>query len=294
VAEVGSLETLDRLAWLAGTWAADDCRGLVSEQWLAVHPRLLLGTNRTMAGGQLRTYEHLEIHARSDGVYYRALPEGQQPVEFRLVELGQQRAVFENPEHDFPRRIAYRLDGDLLIAEITGEANGVPLSRSWAWKRDPAVTALEPIRKSVDVPAPVADVFGAFTVEEQITTFFAPAAKVDQVAGGAYELYFVLDAPEGSRGCEGCTFVEIMPDAKLVFTWNHPPSIPTLRTAHGLVTLSFARSAAGTTTVELVHDGFRSGGDWEEGRAYFDRAWGLVLDRLKQRFETGPISWDDQ
>jgi len=43
--------------------------------------------------------------------------------------------VFENPEHDFPQRILYRLDGGMLHARIEGVVDGEPLSSEWTWSR---------------------------------------------------------------------------------------------------------------------------------------------------------------
>ena len=38
-----------------------------------------------------------------------------------------------NPDHDFPQRIIYRLDGDILNARIEGLINGKPQSMEWKW-----------------------------------------------------------------------------------------------------------------------------------------------------------------
>ena len=53
-----------------------------------------------------------------DDTFYIPRPrENPLPVAFRLVESGDRRLVFENPDHDFPTRIAYELrdDGSLLV-----------------------------------------------------------------------------------------------------------------------------------------------------------------------------------
>ncbi|MHC4780015.1 MAG: SRPBCC family protein, partial [Planctomycetota bacterium] len=61
-----------------------------------------------------------------------------------------------------------------------------------------------PICRKVEVPAPIGDVWKAWTTSQGAATFFAPAAIIEAEVGGAYELYFMPDGPEGSRGSEGC------------------------------------------------------------------------------------------
>jgi hypothetical protein len=62
---------------------------------------------------------------------------------FDLIESGAQSVRFANPAHDFPKRIAYRRDGDVLSALIDdGSDSGQQMS--WRWHRcrpDDAVNA---------------------------------------------------------------------------------------------------------------------------------------------------------
>jgi hypothetical protein len=43
----------------------------------------------------------------------------------------------------------------------------------------------------------------------------------------------------------------------------------------------------------LVQTDWQSGPAWEKGYAYFDKAWDVVMARLKRRFEMGPIDWEN-
>ena len=149
------------------------------------------------------------------------------------------------------------------------------------------------IRKGTLVQAPIQDVWDCWTTKEGVRSFFAPEARIDLRVGGAYEMYFLLDAPEGFRGGEGCILIEIRPPERLVFTWNFPPTIPDLREAraHTRVELSLRSLAEGKTELSLVQSGWKGGPLWEQGVEYFNRAWDVVLDRLKGRFEEGPVDW---
>lgn len=151
-----------------------------------------------------------------------------------------------------------------------------------------------PLHKSAIVPAAPADVWAAWTTAEGIRTFLAPDGKVEAKAGGAYEIWFTPDAAPGARGCDGCTVISADPPKKLAFTWSYPPAIPELRDsrAKGRVTVELLPGSVGETTlVTLVHDGFPEGEAGEKGRAYFDKAWDVVLSRLRERFIRGPVDW---
>lgn len=147
------------------------------------------------------------------------------------------------------------------------------------------------LEKEVVVNASPRQVFEAFTTVDGVKTFFAPAARVELVPGGPYEIYFLPDAPAGSRGSEDCTVTGFEPGRSLSFTWNFPTTLPTIRNAHTAVTLTFEPVDSSKTRVTLEQTGWGEGPDWDEGFRYFDRAWALVLARLEHRFAVGPLDW---
>jgi len=147
------------------------------------------------------------------------------------------------------------------------------------------------IEREVTVPAPPDAVWRALTTDDGARTFFAPEAHIVPEPGGAFELLFMLEAPEGSRGSEGCTVVSLEPERSLEVTWNFPPHL-SIRGEHTRVRFELAPHAEGTH-VHMRHTGWKEGGDWDTGFAYFERAWTLVLARLRRSFEHGPIDWSD-
>ncbi len=67
---------------------------------------------------------------------YIAQPGGRPPTAFRRTAGGERWVRFENPEHDFPRRIEYRREGDALHAEIAGpDENGKEIVISFDYSR---------------------------------------------------------------------------------------------------------------------------------------------------------------
>ena len=148
------------------------------------------------------------------------------------------------------------------------------------------------IRKTVTVNAPVEDVWEAWTTAEGARTFFGADARIELKPGGAYEIYFNAEEREGLRGSEGCKVLAFRRPQFLVFSWNAPPEIPTIRKSKMKTRVEVRLESAGDRTdVSLTHSGWGTGADWDETFDYFERAWDVVLSRLKGRFDDGPFDW---
>lgn len=124
-AEVGNLAAL---AWLCGCWAADGAEQGSGEHWMPLAGGTLLGVSRTVQQGRTVAHEFLQIRAGDDGrLVYIAEPSGQARTVFTIVRQSASEAVFENLMHDFPQRVAYRLDAPTsLVARIEGLQGGQP------------------------------------------------------------------------------------------------------------------------------------------------------------------------
>jgi len=111
------------LAWFAGDWQTPaGGRRQVDEHWTAPLGDAMMGLSRTMAGGKMVEFEYLRIVARADGIFYISHPNARTPgTEFKLTKLTADQAIFENPQHDFPKRILYKKNPDgSLTASIDG------------------------------------------------------------------------------------------------------------------------------------------------------------------------------
>ncbi|HKG95450.1 MAG TPA: DUF6265 family protein [Gemmatimonadaceae bacterium] len=126
----------DSLGWLAGCWQLSVGTRVVDEQWMAPRGGEMLGMSRTVAAGATREYEFLRIYARGDTLIYAARPSGQPPAEFRATTVSAREVAFENPQHDFPQRVGYRLQPpDSLVAYIEGTAGGKRRVVSYPYRR---------------------------------------------------------------------------------------------------------------------------------------------------------------
>ena len=110
--------TVDGLAFLAGSWQTvpGPAEPAVEEHWMKPAGGTLIGMGRVSAGGKTYFFEYLRVETRPDGIYYVAQPKGGPPTAFKLVKLAPGEAVFENLEHDFPKRLIYKklADGGLF------------------------------------------------------------------------------------------------------------------------------------------------------------------------------------
>ena len=115
--------SLSDLAWIAGDWqTAPGGRRQIEEHWTAVAGGTMMGMSRTVAGDKTVEFEYLRIEQRADGIYYVAHPKARCPAtDFKLTKASATEAIFENPQHDFPKRIIYRKTGDdSMTASIDG------------------------------------------------------------------------------------------------------------------------------------------------------------------------------
>lgn len=120
--------TLRSLAFIAGCWEINKPakKMLVSEQWMAPVGDAMIGMSRTVRNGKMGGFEFLRIVRDDSGINYISKPsENKEETPFRLIKWSANEAVFENPAHDFPQRIIYRLvKPGSLKARIEGTMEG--------------------------------------------------------------------------------------------------------------------------------------------------------------------------
>jgi hypothetical protein len=112
------------LDWLAGRWCSADGSGGYEESWLAPRGGAMIGLSREIRGDRMVGFEFMRIALVDEVPTYLAQPNGRPPTAFPRAEGGEHWVRFENKAHDFPQRIEYRRDGELLNAEISGPGEG--------------------------------------------------------------------------------------------------------------------------------------------------------------------------
>jgi hypothetical protein len=114
--------SIKTLSWLAGDWSLEKNGRVVTEIWMPPAGGTMLGMSRTVANEKTVEYEFIVLRQDANGeIFYVAKPSGQPEASFKLTRGTATEAVFENPEHDFPQRISYKLNPDgTLLAAIEG------------------------------------------------------------------------------------------------------------------------------------------------------------------------------
>lgn len=122
----------------------------MEEFWLPASGNIMVGLHRDTFKSGKAFFEYLRIEQGEDGISYWANPGGRAPTEFKLKEVSGLKVVFENPDHDFPQRIIYRLESDtVLIARVEGEVDGELRSQEWKWYAATVQTAPKEDKSSI-------------------------------------------------------------------------------------------------------------------------------------------------
>jgi hypothetical protein len=127
--------SVDQLAWMAGCWRQEAGGRVVDEMWMTPSGGAMLGVSRTVANGRTVAHEFMQIREDGGRVAFIARPSGQAEASFPLINAGPREVVFENPTHDFPQRVMYRLEGDTLAGRIEGSQNGKSRSADFPMRR---------------------------------------------------------------------------------------------------------------------------------------------------------------
>jgi uncharacterized protein DUF6265 len=130
--------SLSDLAWMAGGWGMSKEGISIEERWTSPAGGMMLGVERTISKTKNRVveFEFLRLEDRPSGIFYVAQPNGQPPTEFKLVHGSDSEAVFENRQHDFPKRITYRKDSaDAITAAVDDGENPPKKKQEFHYRR---------------------------------------------------------------------------------------------------------------------------------------------------------------
>lgn len=131
---------LQPVSFLAGCWRGESASGgtLIEERWTPAGGGVMLGTTRYSREGEVVGWEFAHLGTDGSVILLTPYPGGERSEHsFRWTGGGPGRAVFEAPEHDFPKRITYEVtdEGGLRVS-IDGGA-GDPEPRSWTLRTVP-------------------------------------------------------------------------------------------------------------------------------------------------------------
>jgi hypothetical protein len=130
---------ISAVQWIGGTWSTAGVGTpppppavptVTEERWTSPAGGVMLAVARGVRGTAMPSFEFLCIAERAGGLVYTAMPNGRTPAtDFMLTESTATSATFENPAHDFPKKIRYSLNAEgLLVTEVSGAAGSRVIS----------------------------------------------------------------------------------------------------------------------------------------------------------------------
>ena len=130
---------ITKAEWLIGNWENKTENGTLSENWEKVNDSTFHGTSYFIKGTDTLHNETVELSQKGDNLIYSPNVKGQNadlPVAFKMTSATANTLVFENPAHDFPPKISYKMIAkDSIVAEISCMQGGKPASESYPMGR---------------------------------------------------------------------------------------------------------------------------------------------------------------
>lgn len=120
------MSDIKKFEWLAGQWESIMGTGIYHEEWTLTENNEMTGRAYLLKQGEISNNEKLLIHPVENEIYYTAdVSHNPSPVSFKLTYSSDTIFVFENPEHDFPKKITYEKRGENnFIATVEAEMDG--------------------------------------------------------------------------------------------------------------------------------------------------------------------------
>ena len=118
---------VSKIEWLVGKWERTNAKAGRSgvEIWTKKGNELI-GRGINLKGTDTTFVEKIRIVSKEGKLFYVPdVPENKGEVWFEFTSLTDKSFVCENQKHDFPKKIAYEVDGNNLKATISGDGKAV-------------------------------------------------------------------------------------------------------------------------------------------------------------------------
>ena len=114
--------------WILGNWENKSPDGNLSENWKNVNDSTFQANSYFIKEKDTVHFESITLEQKGEQLTYNATVQGQdnnKPVTFKLTNSTEKQLIFENPKHDYPKKITYtQIADDSLVTEISGILQG--------------------------------------------------------------------------------------------------------------------------------------------------------------------------
>ena len=132
-------DKLDKIQWLVGEWEHELPDGTLKETWTKQNDSTFSGDSYFINTKDTVHFESIKLHQDAEELIYTATAIGQnndEPVDFKLTSDADNAFTFENPTHDYPKKITYKkVDANNLIATISGKQQGKTTQESYPMRK---------------------------------------------------------------------------------------------------------------------------------------------------------------
>lgn len=122
-------EELEKANWMLGEWEKTDSLGTLREIWERLDDSTFVGLSYYIQNKKDTLHnEQVELMQNGDHLIYSATIKGENndsPIPFQMTKDEDSLLVFENPKHEYPQKIEYKLmKNGSLVATVSGKQNG--------------------------------------------------------------------------------------------------------------------------------------------------------------------------
>ena len=127
---------LQKATWLLGEWEKTDSLGTLKEIWNIKDDSTFIGQSYYIQNEKDTIHnEQIELVQDGEHLIYTATIKGENndaSIPFQMTNDQDSLLVFENPKHDYPQKIQYKLmKNHSLVAIISGKVKGRITSESY-------------------------------------------------------------------------------------------------------------------------------------------------------------------
>ncbi len=123
-ASAQKIKTFRNIDWLEGEWIMEGKKGNTYEIWKIIDDNRMEGKSFKVFKKDTTQREDIQLVMENGEITYIVTTIGQnnnEPVRFKMTDGNRRHMEFENPEHDFPKKIVYQWkQNDHFEAEVIG------------------------------------------------------------------------------------------------------------------------------------------------------------------------------
>ena len=138
--EIKDYDELEKANWLLGKWEFKNENGTLQEIWTTKNDSTFSGQSYFINKKDTIHKETIDLLEDNGELKYIAIVNGENqnlPTTFNFKETVEKELIFENPKHDYPSKIVYKLKDSLnLDITISGKQLGKKILENFKMKKN--------------------------------------------------------------------------------------------------------------------------------------------------------------